>query len=100
MPWLHLIFLRFKNLLEIIIPPHGNHKKLKTKFHGIALWNQIIGIILRPLSKIPLYSYHSKSLEKMETMFMQNFGGTNKEYYGIFESDVCLGCFSYTVPKF
>ena len=22
----------------------------------------------------------------METMFMQNFGGTNKEYYGIFES--------------
>ena len=29
---------------------------------------------------------HSKSQEKMETMFMQNFGGTNKEYYGIFES--------------
>ena len=28
----------------------------------------------------------SKSHEKMETMFMQNFGGTNKEYYGIFES--------------
>ena len=22
----------------------------------------------------------------METMFMQNFRGTNKEYYGIFES--------------
>ena len=22
----------------------------------------------------------------METMFMQNFGGTNKEHYGIFES--------------
>ena len=22
----------------------------------------------------------------METMFMQKFGGTNKEYYGIFES--------------
>ena len=22
----------------------------------------------------------------METMFMQNFGGTKKEYYGIFES--------------
>ena len=22
----------------------------------------------------------------METMFVQNFGGTNKEYYGIFES--------------
>ena len=22
----------------------------------------------------------------METMFMQNFGGTNKEYYGIFET--------------
>ena len=31
---------------------------------------------------------HSKSLEKMETIFMQKFGGTNKEYYGIFES--CL----------
>ena len=29
---------------------------------------------------------HSKSQEKKETMFMQNFGGTNKEYYGIFES--------------
>ena len=23
----------------------------------------------------------------METLFVQNFGGTNKEYYGIFESD-------------
>jgi len=22
----------------------------------------------------------------METIFMQNFGGTNKEYYGIFET--------------
>ena len=31
---------------------------------------------------------HSKSQEKMETMFMENFGGTNKEYYGIFAS--CL----------
>ena len=29
---------------------------------------------------------HGKSQEKMETMFMQNFGRTNKEYYGIFES--------------
>ena len=29
---------------------------------------------------------HSKSQEKTETMFMQNFGGTNKEYFGIFES--------------
>ena len=34
---------------------------------------------------------HSKSQEKMETVFIQNFGGqtnkqTNKEYYGIFES--------------
>ena len=27
----------------------------------------------------------------METIFMQNFGGTNKEYYGIFESGLlCL----------
>ena len=25
----------------------------------------------------------------METMFMQNFGGTNKEYFGIFESSLC-----------
>ena len=25
----------------------------------------------------------------METMLMQNFGGTNKEYYGIFESGLC-----------
>ena len=25
----------------------------------------------------------------METMFMQNFGGTNKEHYGIFESGLC-----------
>ena len=24
----------------------------------------------------------------METMFMQNFGGTNKEYQGIFESGI------------
>ena len=24
----------------------------------------------------------------METMCMQNFGGTNKEYYGIFESSL------------
>ena len=29
---------------------------------------------------------HIKSQEKMETVFMQNFGGTKKEYYGIFES--------------
>ena len=26
----------------------------------------------------------------METMFKQNFGGTNKEYYGIFESGLFL----------
>ena len=24
----------------------------------------------------------------METMFMQNFGGANKEYYGIIENDL------------
>ena len=24
----------------------------------------------------------------METMFMQNFGGTNKEYYGIFKRSI------------
>ena len=29
---------------------------------------------------------HGKSQEKMKTMFTQNFGGTNKEYYSIFES--------------
>ena len=29
----------------------------------------------------------------METMFMQNFGGANKEYYGIFESGL-LGVYS------
>ena len=29
---------------------------------------------------------HSKSQESMETMFMQNFEGTNKQYCGIFES--------------
>lgn len=29
---------------------------------------------------------HGKSQEKMETKFMQNCGGTNKEYYGFFES--------------
>ena len=55
------------------------------------------------LSKIPLYSLfvppkfcisisfifswdHIKSQEKMERMFMQNFGGSNKEDNGIFES--------------
>ena len=58
------------------------------------------------LSKIPWYSLfapskfyisvafifswdHNKSQEKMETMLLQNFGGTNKEYYGIFWSDLC-----------
>ena len=35
----------------------------------------------------------SKSQEKMETIFMQNFGETNKEYYGIFESGL-LGVYS------
>lgn len=29
---------------------------------------------------------HGKSQEKMETMCMQNFGQTNKEYYGMYES--------------
>ena len=27
---------------------------------------------------------HCKSQDKMKEMLMQNFGGTNKEYYGIF----------------
>ena len=29
---------------------------------------------------------HCKSQEKLETMLMLNFGGTNKKYYGIFRS--------------
>ena len=42
-----------------------------------------------------MYSFYflldqGKSQEKMETMFMQNFGGTNKEYYGIFESGLLI----------
>ena len=29
---------------------------------------------------------HCKCQEKIKTMLMPNFGGTNKEYYGIFDT--------------
>ena len=34
----------------------------------------------------------------METVFMQNFGGTNKDYYGIFESGL-LTIYTYAERK-
>ena len=30
--------------------------------------------------------YLQWSQEKLETMLMQSFGGTNKDYYGVFDS--------------
>jgi len=36
------------------------------------------------------------SQERLETMLMQNFGGTNKAYYGIFESGLREKEFSIT----
>ena len=32
-------------------------------------------------------------------MFMQNFGGTNKEYYGIFESGIYASLMEYDFQK-
>ena len=32
------------------------------------------------------HNTHCNSQEKIKTMLMQNFGGTNKEYYGIFDN--------------
>ena len=60
-------------------------------------------LVHRPLSKIPYYSLFVPpkfcisivfilswdlqwSQERLETILTQNFGGTNKKYYGIFES--------------
>ena len=53
----------FKNTIILLVPP-----KFCIRIAFIFSW------------------VHSKSQEKMKTMFMQNFGGTKKEYYGIFES--------------
>ena len=40
-------------------------------------------------NKSLILSSHCKSQEKLETMLMQNFGWTNKEYYGIFDIGYC-----------
>ena len=39
------------------------------------------------LSIVFIFSWDLQwSQEKLETMLMQNFGGTNEEYYGIFDT--------------
>ena len=39
------------------------------------------------ISIVPNFSWDDcKSQEKLKTMLMQNFGGTTKKYYGIFEN--------------
>ena len=48
-------------------------------------------------TSFPHYLSHGID-EKMETMQRQNFGGTNKEYYGIFESGL-LTIYTYAERK-
>ena len=39
------------------------------------------------MSNVYSFSWdHCKTQEKIKTMLMQYFGGTNKEYYGIFDT--------------
>ena len=63
----------------------------KINFAAFSLYKTASLIISRDhfISEIIAFIFswdHSKCQEKLETMFMQHFEGTNKEYYGIFES--------------
>ena len=40
------------------------------------------------------------SQEKIKALLMQNFGGTNKEYYGVIESGLLREYIIYSFPWF
>ena len=94
-------FLAFVVKVGVVTAEASQSEKLREWMAFFTFKNTIIHLFVPPKCCISivfsLFWDHSKSQERINTILMQNFGGTNREYYGIFESglfDVFLCSFS------
>ena len=90
----HVLFYNINILLTRKSPFNSRFTEKEKALLRATFKNTIILLFVPPkfcISIAFIFSWdHSKSQEKMETMFIQNFGGTNKEYYLIFESGLFI----------